>query len=93
MSEIVNIKFTYGENEKQIAFPKSTTVKECLTKFLQETNSPTDLDTSKITFYYGQRLLNSDQYLNDKNLYDIKIKNNHNIKVTDTSNIIGGFSY
>ena len=93
MTENVVIKFTYGEDEKEITFTKDTSVKDCLTRFLQETNSNLELDTSKITFYYGNRLLNSETYLNDKNLYDIKIKNNHVIKVTDTSNIIGGIIY
>ena len=93
MEDQVTIKFAYAGNELELTFPKRTTVKDCLSRFLQETNSSDCLDTSKITFYYGNRLLNSEPYLSSKNLYDIKIKNNHIIKVTDTSNIIGGISY
>ena len=39
MAEIVNIKFIYGGNEKQMAFPKIITERDCLTRFLRETNS------------------------------------------------------
>ena len=45
--------------------------------------------SDKIIFQYGVRILNDHLNL-DSNLYSLKIRDNHIIKVLDIGNIIGG---
>ena len=72
------------------SFPKSTLIKDALTKYLNETNSILDLSSDKIAFIYNGRILNSERYLS-KTLSDLKINNNSMIKINGTREVVGGF--
>lgn len=88
MNEI-SLLFVYHEKSIFLKFPKTTKIKDALTKFLKESNSINDLSPERITFLFKNKILNKEQNL-EKSLLQIFKGYNNQIKVLDECNVIGG---
>ena len=89
----ISLKFHHDKDAdialKTYQYDTSMKIKDMLYDFLRQTNSKMTLDTNQISFMYGG-LLNNDKNL-EKTVGEIfKKKNNQNIKIFDTGDVIGG---
>jgi len=92
MSTKIKINFKFDENEiKSINFDIKITVKEMLTKYLEETVSIKSLNTNDILFIYGGLILNTQNLINES-IEKVFNRQKKTITVKEKKRIIGGLN-
>jgi hypothetical protein len=86
----MKINFKFDENEvKSIEFDIKTNIESMLKTYLNQTNSKESLNISDIVFIYGDKILNSKPFINQK-IENIFNRQKKTITVKDKNKIIGG---
>ena len=92
MSTKIKINFKFDENEiKSINFDIKITVKEMLTKYLEETVSIKSLNTNDILFIYGGLILNTQNLINES-IEKVFNRQKKTITGKEKKRIIGGLN-